>query len=155
MTESRLVAGMEVGLNWEGVNLLEWKKCPTSWLWARLYRGTQLLEHKLYTWSVCILLDVTYTSMKVIFLKRYPFWETGLPVCKYKWNMYVYTRSRNAPQIPPPRSPSLCRCISLHGVLLEVVSGFGLVVCSCILPEEFKFIMGALGSWQSFERVMR
>ena len=38
----------------------------------------------------------------------------------------------------------------LHEVLLEVIPGFGLVACSCILPEEFRFNMGALGSWQEF-----
>ena len=53
---------------------------------------------------------------------------------------------------PTIEIPSLILVHSLYlrEVLLEVIPGFGLVPCSCILPQEFKFNMGALGSWQEF-----
>ena len=53
---------------------------------------------------------------------------------------------------PTTEIPSLIPVHSLYlrEVLLEVIPGFGLVPCSCILPQEFKFNMGALGSWQEF-----
>ena len=53
---------------------------------------------------------------------------------------------------PTTEIPSLILVHSLYlrEVLLEVIPGFGLVPCSCILPQEFKFNMGALGSWQEF-----
>ena len=57
---------------------------------------------------------------------------------------------------PTTEIPSLTtvRTLYLREVLLEVVPGFGLVACSCILPEVFKFNMGALVVGKSFEREM-
>ena len=60
-------------------------------------------------------------------------------MCKYKRNMAVCAYM----------AEMVAR--SHRWVSLEIVSGFGLVACSHFPPKEFKFNMGGLGSWQSFE----